>query len=172
MKRIIIPICWVLSLLLLSKVDAQNSKKEEKDQKKLEVYQSAVALIESGKYEFQARKANPQRGRQIDLTTNPNYLRVNQNHVVADMPYFGVAQSGLLSGENGVKFDGESLSYEVDKNDRKQRITIQFKVKDNGESYNCMLSVAGESNATLSISFNRRDRISYYGRLYEINAEK
>ena len=168
MKRIIISFYLIITFFFGYNVNAQSSKKEEKAQKKLEAYQKVVSLIESGKFEFQARKANPQRGRQIDLATNPNYLRVDQDNVKAEMPYFGVVQSGLLSGESGVKFDGESLSYVVDKDDKKQKVTIKFKVRDNGESYNCILSVSGESNATLSISFNRRDRISYYGGIYEI----
>jgi len=171
MKCIIIPIYLVLSLLLWSKADAQNSKKEEKAQKKLEAYQSVVDLIESGKYEFQARKANPQRGRQIDLTTNPNYLRVDQDHLVADLPYFGVIQVGSLSGEGGVKFDGKPLSYDVNRNDDKHKITINFKIQEKGESYNCTLNVSSESNAALSISFVKRDRISYYGELMELETK-
>jgi len=172
MKHVLIPLYLVLTFLFWNDANAQNSKKDKKALNKLEEYQKVVAIIESGKYEFQARRANPQSGRQIDLTTNPNYLRVDQDHITADMPYFGVVQTGLLSGESGVKFDSESLSYDIDRNDKKQKITIQFKIRNNNESYNCVLSVYSESNATLSISFNYRDRISYYGSLYEMKSNE
>ena len=57
---------------------AQNSKKEEKNKKKEEQYQQVIALVESMKYNFIGRKAIPQKGPQIDLTTRQNYKQNNK----------------------------------------------------------------------------------------------
>ena len=62
---------FLTSLLLIALVisaDAQNSKKEEKEKLKEEQYQEIIALVNSEKFEFTGRKANPQQGRQVDLT--------------------------------------------------------------------------------------------------------
>ena len=69
------------------------------------------------------------------MTTNPNFLRIKSDKGSADMPYFGRAYSGGYSGsDGGIKFDGPFESYDVTKNDKKQRIVIKFKVKGSGDT--------------------------------------
>ena len=67
---------------------AQNSKKEAKEQKKEEQYQQIIELVQSESYAFEGRKANPQKGSQVDLTTRSNFLRIDSGNATADMPFF------------------------------------------------------------------------------------
>jgi hypothetical protein len=108
---------------------AQNSKKEARELKKEEQYQGLIKLIDSQQYAFRGNRANPQKGPQVDLTTRDNFLRIDKEIAAADIPYFGRAFSAGYSSGGGVVFDGPMENYDVDKNDKKRRITIKFKVK-------------------------------------------
>jgi len=169
MKHAIFYIALVMAFVSRNDVNGQASEKKDKSAQKKEDYQKVLSIIESGKYEFDAQKANPQRGRQIDLTTNPGFLRINNGHARADLPYMGVAQTAPYSGDVGIKFDSEATSYKVTKNEKKNKITVTFKVNSKGESFNCTLSIAGGTgNASLYIISTRRDSISYYGVVSEL----
>ena len=63
--------------LISLNVLAQESKKEHKEQKKIERYQQIKDLVNSGQYEFKGLKANPQKGSQIALSSRFNFLKVN-----------------------------------------------------------------------------------------------
>ena len=162
----------VLFLFSLT-VFAQDSKKEAKEKKKQEQYETILKLVQSEKYEFIGRKANPQKGRQIDLTTRSNYLRIIGENVAADMPYFGRAYSGgYSSSDGGINFDGPMENYTVDKNDKKRRLTINFKVSGSDDNYNCTLTISGMESASLSISSNKRQVIGYTGFVRELADEE
>ncbi|MDZ7606189.1 MAG: DUF4251 domain-containing protein [Cyclobacteriaceae bacterium] len=123
MKRLCNVLLILISIISLAK--AQDAK----TQKKKVNYDKVLAVIESGKFEFVALKANPQGGRQIDLTTNPNFLRVRGNAGEADMPYFGRSFSGGYGTGGGIEFSGEFMEYSVEKNDAKFRVVIIFSIR-------------------------------------------
>ena len=152
---------------------AQDSKKEAKELKKEEQYQSVLNLINTKQYAFRGSKANPLKGSQIDLTTRDNFLRIDNGNAVADMPYFGRAYSGgYSSSDGGIKFDGTMETYDVNKNDKKRRVTIKFKVKGKDDTFTCTLTVSGINNASLSVICNKRQSISYTGAISELPEEK
>lgn len=152
---------------------AQSSKKEEKEKLKEQKYQEILELVKAEKFEFIGRKANPQRGRQIDLTTRPNFLRVNGKNAAADMPYFGRAFSaGYSNTDGGIKFDGEMESYEVEKNDKKRRLTVKFKVIGEGDNFSCTLTISSMESTTLTVISNKRESISYFGALQNPASEE
>ncbi len=162
----------ILSLWSIA-VLAQDSRKEAKDKKKQEQYENVQKLILSEKYEFEGRKANPQGGRQIDLTTRGNFLRIDGNKSTADMPYFGRAYSGGYSStDGGIKFDGPMETYDVEKNDKKRRLTIKFKVKGTDDTYSCTLTISSMESASLSVTSNKKQGISYSGFIREQSEEK
>jgi len=145
--------------------NAQDAKKE----KRAYEYKEMTELIDGEKFEFIGRKANPQRGPQIDLTTRTNYLTIQSGDASADMPYFGRAYSGgYSSSDGGIKFNGPMESYNVKKNDSKYRITIKFKVKGLDDTYNCTLTISSLENATLSITSNNKAVISYFGSIQKV----
>lgn len=163
MRRQIILVAVLIFASILAL--AQN----DKNQKKLDAYQAVLAIVESGNFEFVARKANPQGGRQIDLTTNPNYLRVRGNAGEADMPYFGRAFSGGYgTGSGGIEFNGEFTEYNVEKNDAKFKIIIEFRIKADSDTYKGTFTITGVENASLSISSNNKQVINYTGYIKEL----
>ena len=171
MKNLIILFSLMVATGLTSM--AQNSKKEAKEQKKEEQYQQIIELVQSESYEFEGRKANPQKGPQVDLTTRSNFLRIDSGNATADMPYFGRAFSGgYSSSDGGIKFDGPMEAYDVQRNEKKKRLTIKFEVKGSDDTYNCMLSISSLSSASLSVTSNKRQVISYTGTVKELSEAK
>ncbi len=164
MKKL--PIISILLFAFMTAGLAQNAKK----QKKQDRYQKVLELIQSKNFEFVGRKANPQGTRQIDLTTRINFLRIKGEKAIANMPYFGRAFSGGYGqGDGGINFDAPYESFNLEKNDKKHRVTITFRVKGDSDTYNCSLIITSFDNATLTISSNRRQTISYYGDVSEIH---
>jgi len=146
----------------------QHSKAEKKQAR----YQAVLDLIETEQFEYTANAANPQRAPRIDLTTNPNYLRVDKGKAAAEIPYFGRSFSGgYSSSDGGIRFDNEFDSYEVDKNDKKRRVMIRFSIKGEDDSYRCTLSIASLESATLSVISNKKQTISYTGRIRALKIE-
>lgn len=168
MKKVALIPVLLLSFILTC--NAQDSSKEEKQKQQEVQYEETVELIESENYEFIGRKANPQKGPQIDLTTRVNFLSIQSGDATANLPYFGRAFSGGYgTGDGGIKFNGPMENYSVKKNDRKHRITVRFKVKGVGDVYNCTLSIAGMNNATLTVTSNKRAIIRYTGFIQELS---
>lgn len=142
---------------------------DSKTQKKQDNYDKVKAVIETGKFEFVALKANPQGARQIDLTTNPNFLRVNGNKGEGHLPYFGRSFSGGYgTGGGGIEFNGEWLEYNVEKNDSKFRVMIKFKIRGESDTYSGTLTITTIENASLTISSNNKQVISYNGNIKKI----
>jgi hypothetical protein len=158
----------LLILAILIGIGSIGNAQDSKTQKKQNNYVKVLAVIESGKFEFVARKANPQGGRQIDLTTNPNYLRVRGNSGEAAMPYFGRAFSGGYGTSGGIEFNGEFKEYNTEKNDAKFKVVIVFNIKGENDTYKGTLTVTGVENASLSISSNNKQVISYYGYIKQL----
>lgn len=165
-------ILFSIICLLSINAFAQESKKEAKERSKQEQYENIIALVESGKYEFIGRKANPLKGRQIDLTTRQNFMKIDGENASAQMPYFGRAFSGgYSSSDGGIKFDGLMENYNVRQNDKKRRISISFKVKGEGDNYSCSLSISSMESASLSVTSNNKQGISYNGFIKENSEE-
>jgi hypothetical protein len=160
---------FIISLVLISFTAlAQASKKEKKEA----AYQKALELIESQQFEFTARRALPPKVRAIDLSTNSNFLIVNKDKGKAQIPYFGRAFSGgYSSSDGGIRFDGTFESYDVQKNDKKNRATIKFKIRGEGDNYTCTLTIPGLQNVSLNVLSNNKQSINYTGFIQDLEEE-
>lgn len=163
-----------IALLLCSiSAFAQNSKKEAKEQKRETEYQQIAELIDSKQFEFIAQKANAQKGAMIDLTSRPNFMRVTNNTSEADMPYFGRAYSaGYSSSDGGIQFKGPIDGYEVQKNDKKRKVIVRYRVKGTDDTFDCTLTISGQENASFSVTSNNKQGISYLGSIRKITEEE
>lgn len=159
-------------LILLVTVSISVLAQESKEDKKEARYQAVLELVQGQKFEFIAKRANPQKMRSIDLTTNPNFLRIDTKNASAHIPYFGRSFSGgYSSNDGGIRFDGPYESYDVQKNDKKHRLTIKFKVKGEGDTFTCTLSIPSLENVSLTVLSNNRQAINYTGYLQNLKAE-
>lgn len=161
-------ISFITLMLISLTVVAQDSKKEKKEA----AYREALELVESQHFEFIARRALPPKVRAIDLSTNANFLRVRNNRGSAQIPYFGRAFSGgYSSSDGGIRFDSTFESYDVQKDDKKNRVTIKFKIKGEGDTYTCTLTIPSIQNVSLNVLSNKKQSINYTGYIQELKEE-
>lgn len=159
-----------IGLALVSNVLVAQTKAEKKALKAEAAqkgYAKMKAMIDSGIYTFVADWANSQRGGRINLTNNPNYLKMDNENSDAYLPYFGVVQVPSMSGNAGIEFSGPVRNYQVEYNDKKQKALIRFNAKNSSESFNLTLTVFHNGNASLALSSSGRNSISYDGKVKE-----
>jgi len=152
---------------------AQDSKKEQKQKKKLAKFENTMELLASKNYQFTGKFAIPQKGRQVDLASRPNFMKIMGDSGKAQIPYFGVAHSGGYPGaDGGIVFDSELEEYKVVENDKKLRVTVTFRIKGKGETYDCTLQAGSIENASLSVMSSRRGSIRYTGIIKAIEKDQ
>jgi hypothetical protein len=156
---------FFLSFSMLIGFGQEKTKQQIKEEQKLAKQKKVEALVDSKVFEFEGRMAYPQRGRNIDLTTNPNYLQFKNDSIHSEMPYFGRAYSIPYGGGGGLSFKGPIKDYLIKKN--KKNFTIKATVRDNSDSYQITLTVFFDGGASLTINSNNRDSINYSGDIKE-----
>lgn len=156
----------VLFLLFLgsSVFSQEKTKKQLKEERKLEKQKQTALLVDSKDFVFIADKALPQGYKTIDLTTNPNYVKFQPDFIKSEMPFFGRAYSGSgYGGDGGLDFEGKPEEFSIEK--RKNSYNIKAVVKGRNDTYTLSLSVFFEGSASLTINSNKRSTISYNGEI-------
>ena len=149
-----------------TKVIAQEkSKKQLKEEKKIEVQKQIAKLVESKEFVFVASRVIPQGGRTINLTSEYT-VDFHQDLINCYLPFIGRGYSGIgYGGDDGMKFEGKPTVYSIEKT--KKAYLIKVEVRGERDSYSMILSVYFEGSANLSISSNNRSSISYDGDIKE-----
>jgi len=138
--------------------NGQQSKNEKKEEKKKEM----SSLINSRNYVFEAQKALPSSGRQVNLTTLYD-LRVGADTITSYLPFFGRAYVAPVNPtEGGIKFTSTSYSYNV-KDRKKGGWDITIVPNDTKDVRQMYLTVSDDGYASLNILSNNRSSISYNG---------
>jgi hypothetical protein len=143
----------------------EKTKKQLKEEQKLEKQKQVETLLNSKDFVFKARMANPSGMRSVNLATNPNYVKFTADMIESEMPYYGKAYASAgYGGETGLKFKGKPELFEVTKG--KKNYEIKVTVKGENDRYKLYLSVGNEGSAALSVSSNNRSNISYTGDIF------
>ncbi len=166
MKTRIVQLIVFLLIGLTPAMAQSTDRKTAKEQKKIEREKEIAVLVDSKKFEFRARRALPTGFKQMDLTTNPNFILFSPDSIVSEMPFFGRAYSVPYGGDGGLKFDGKPEVYTIEKD--KKFYMVDAKVKSKGDYFTINLSISFDGDATMSISSNSRSPISYYGEISSI----
>jgi hypothetical protein len=160
-----INIYLLATLLLLGfnlPTQAQKSKKEAREEARNKQFQETLAMVEAGAFRFDAKRAHPQGYRSVDLTTNPGFLKISNDSVQADLPFFGRGYTAHYGNESGMKFKGTIENKKVDVNEKKRRIRYSFTVRDK-DNYQVTLEIHYGGSSSLNISSNNKSSISYDG---------
>jgi hypothetical protein len=159
-KNIILLI--LLAFIPVTVFSQEKSKKELKEERKLEQQKKTEELINSRTFVFSGTMAHPQGGRTVNLTTTPNFVKFSPGLIDSDMPFFGRAYSGAGYGSpGGLTFKGKPEEFSVEKTKKGYFITAV--VKADNESYNISLTVSPEGSGSLSINSVNRSSMSYSG---------
>jgi hypothetical protein len=151
MKRIITSLLLLISSLVIHA------------QEKPEVVTHAM---ETKNYVFTAQSVTPQRGRMRQLTTTYD-LVVRPDTIIAALPYFGRAYSAPIGdSDGGIDFTSTDFEY-AEKMGKKNRREITIKPKGITDVRELYLEVFDNGRASLRVSSNNRESISYDGYVKE-----
>jgi hypothetical protein len=161
----------LLSLIVTSSFAQEKTRKQLREARKIEKQKQTEILVNSKEFVFVARNASPQGFRNIDLTSNPNYIKFQPDFIKSEMPFFGRAYSGVAyRGDGGLHFEGKPQEYTFKK--EKKAYQIKAVVKGQYDVYTMYLSVFFDGSASLSINSNNRSSISYNGEIRPIEKKE
>lgn len=163
MKNFIINItcCLLLAGSLSIEASAQSVRENRNKEKKAEVQK----LIDAQNYVFKAQSATPLRGGRFIQLTSEYDVVVSKDKITSFLPYFGRAFTAPINPtEGGIRFTSEKFDYQVSKK-KKGRQEIIIKPTDllNPDVRQMVLNVSETGNATLSVTNNNRDPITFDG---------
>jgi hypothetical protein len=154
--RLLLPFC----ILLSTAVSAQSTKEDKKKAKQ----EQLAAQIEARHFTFNAQSATSARGRTRQLTGS-NTLVVHGDSLDAYLPYFGRAYSATPGDTHGgINFSSTSFSYDAQPA-KNGGWTISIKPEDEKDASSMQLSISRDGYATLQVTSNNRQMISFYGQV-------
>lgn len=121
------------------------------------------SLVESRNFKFDAQFATPMGGRQIQIT-GPYDLIISGKTLTVHLPYYGVAyRAPIGADEPGIKFSSTDFTYTV--SERKSGWNIRITPQDQQEVRALNLRIGSSGIATLQVTSNYRQSISYSGKV-------
>jgi hypothetical protein len=167
MKTRLVFLIALSALLFTSGYSQEKTKRELKEEKKIEQQNKIDSLVNSREFVFIARQAVPLGMRTVDLTTNTNYVKFKPDMIESYMPFFGRGYSGIGYGsDTGLKFEGRPEKFTIVKSIKNFQIDVV--VNNQTDNFVLSLTVYSDGNASLSINSNNRSPISYHGEISSI----
>jgi len=118
--------------------------------------------ISSKKFSFHPMSARTLRGKTIQLTSE-YFLKMNQDTLNADLPYYGRSYSAGYPGTDlAIQFGTTQFSY-VGDTTKKGSWEITIIPKNESKASKIYMTISKSGYCTMNISSNSRDQISYYG---------
>ena len=148
------PIFLVL-LIVSSKTVGQDAANDEEAS-------AMLKKLETKNFVFVAQTAMPQRGTSRHLTSNYD-LRVSNDSLTCNLPYFGRAYSAPMDASSGgINFVSTSFDYTV-KPKKKNSWDVVMKPKDKKDVQQLLLNVFSSGSAYLQVTSNNRQPMSFNG---------
>lgn len=162
---ILLVLCCFLSLAVKAQ---EKSKKVLRAERELQKQKETESLLNSKIFVFNAEKANPLGYRMIILDYNTYTIKVTEENVVCDLPFFGRGYNVAYgSSDGGIKFEGKPENITIEK--KKKSYIVKMTVKGKDDVYNLLFTVFFDGGTNVSVTSNNRAAISYDG---EIKAPK
>lgn len=175
MKKIFTLITMVILFVNPVISQTKKDKKAAKEETAIKEYEAMKALINSESYSFVGEWATSNKGRRINLMSNPTCIKMEAKNADAFLPFFGTAHSGAGYGgtEGGIEFTGEVQNYEVSFNDKKRKATIKFKSRSkSSENYNVSITISGGSSTSVNVTSSNRSTMNYSGSIKKLEKKK
>jgi len=98
-------------------------------------------------------------------------MKIDNTTADGFFPFFGTGYSGAAysSGGGGIEFKNELENYTVTFNDKKQEISIRFKVKGENDNYDVSARVFPGGSTSITINSNNRSTMNYSGNTKPLN---
>lgn len=163
----------LMPLLLLTVSTFAQTSREDKKKAKEEQRAAREALlktvIDSRMYSFFAETAVALNGDRHELGTPYFFVRINQDSMEVDLPYWGYSHTAMLgSSEGGIRFKSAVSSYTA-KTLKKGGWFISIVPKDRTVD-KMGLNIEANGDAILDITSRSRESISFRGEMTTYNA--
>lgn len=161
----------LLTLFVLGLVttgSAEKNRKQRKAQEKMELALVVEKMLDEKVYTFEATSAQPMGFRSIPISVSYG-LEMKNDSVFIDLPFFGRAYSASVGEEGGIKFEGTYDNYKETRT--KNGREISFEAKAPNEVYQIYLALSNSLNGVLTVTSNKKQSISFNGRLIEPEEE-
>lgn len=120
-------------------------------------------MLDTKTFVFKAQTALPLRGQVLQLTSEYD-MRLAGDTLIAFLPYFGRAFSAPMSTtEGGINFTTTSFGYNVQPKKRNKGWNVVLTPTDARDTRQLMLNVNKSGFATLLVTSNNRQPISFNG---------
>jgi Ni/Co efflux regulator RcnB len=159
MKKLVLSVVCLL-FVAGSAIDAQERRsRRERQQEQMEKVRK---MVDAQDYRFVAQHAIPMGSRSIHLS--PEYdVHIHRDTVTAHLPYFGRAYVAPMNPlEGGIKFNSTNFEYSLQQSKRGGWM-VHITPKDAQRNFRLMLHITTTGSATLSVSDNTRQNISFNG---------
>jgi hypothetical protein len=164
MKARVYILVLILSMATTTGFSQDKSKRELKEERKLEKQKQIETMINTKEFIFVPRTALPSGMPSVNLSLNQNYVKFIPDLIDSYMPFFGSAYSIVGYGtDTGLSFKGQPKKFSIEKKGKLFQINVV--VKGETDIFSLFLSVGSEGNASLSISSNNRSTISFEGEI-------
>ena len=160
---------FMISILLNTIVFSQ-SKKELKAVQAIKDFEEMNALIDNTNFEFMADWATSHNGHRINLTSNANFLKIENDSANIYLPYFGTMTSGIaaMTSDGGIVFSGLIEDYEKTVDEKKNKIVVKFNATTNNDRFEFNMTIYKSGNTLVILNSNYRSVIKYDGKTGEI----
>lgn len=103
----------------------------------------------------------------ISLIGNGEYIQVRGDSVQAELSYFGEVRivSSMNPRDSGINFNGVPSTFDITENEKKQTLRLEFDIKEKIESYEVIMDLYPNKQATVFINCMNRTSIRYDGKL-------
>ena len=119
-------------------------------------------LIANQDYTFKAQTTTPLSGRLRQLTSDYS-LQVSKDAIISQLPYFGRAYSAPINpSDGGIQFTSKDFEYTLTEK-KKNGWNISIKFKDAKDVQQMQLSIFSNGTASLQVTSNNRQPISFNG---------
>lgn len=109
----------------------------------------------------------------INLMGNANYLRIKNDSVSMDLPYFGEQQMYRgFSSNGGIKFNGIPRKVKQEYNSKKAAYILKYWLNTEIESYTLILTLYASKKAVLNVNSSHITSINYNGDWQELKPKE
>jgi len=167
MKNILILGLLILATVSISAQETETkSKKELKAEKKAQQIEEIKSIVDSKTFVFNARNANPMKGRSINLTSEYD-VKITKDSIFSYLPYYGVAYTAGYGGtESPMIFNNSFEKYEMEKT--KQGYLIKVSTKNSNDRLEFSFNISETGSTNLNVTSINRQSISYYGNVEKV----
>jgi hypothetical protein len=149
--------------------DIKPDKKSRKEARKAEMevnFRLLDSLLYSGRYVLEANYLQGKYGEMITVSSTLNFIRVEGPN--------GILQTGSdirqgYNGVGGVTAEGSISSYKVRSDTKNLNHTVTFNLLTNLGTFDILMTISADNNASATISGSTSGRLTWNGRLVSLD---